>query len=55
MTTFFDQKKFGTAPLFYIHLQTFGGYWRENDVKTLKWRDNCHTDVMYESRLTPLM
>ena len=55
MTTFFYQKKFGTAPLIYVHLQMFGGNWRENDVKTLKWCDNWHTDIMHESRLTPLM
>ena len=25
ITTFFDQKKFGTAPLLYVDLETFGG------------------------------
>ena len=27
---------FGTAPLLYIDVETFGGNWRENDVKTPK-------------------
>ena len=40
ITTFFDQEKFGTAPLLYTDIETFGG--RENDVKI----------VMHESRLT---
>ena len=34
MTTFFDQEKFGTAPLLYVDIKTFGGNWHENDVKT---------------------
>ena len=38
ITTFFDQEKFGTAPLLYNDVETFGGNWRENgeknDVKT---------------------
>ena len=53
ITTFFDQEKFGMAPILYVDVETFGGNWRENDVKTSK-RQNRHTDVMHESRLTPL-
>ena len=35
ITIFFDQEKFGTAPLLYVDVEMFGGnYWRENDVKT---------------------
>ena len=35
ITTFFDQEKFGTAVL-YVDVETFGGNWCENDVKTSK-------------------
>ena len=35
-TTFFYQEKFGTAPLLYVDVETFGGNWRENVVKTSK-------------------
>ena len=53
--TFFDQEKFGMAPLLYVDVETFGGNWRENDVNTSKWcqkwRQKRHTDVMHESRL----
>ena len=41
MTTFFDKKKFGMAPLLYVDVETFGGNWHENDIKTSKssyWR-----------------
>ena len=44
ITTFFDQEKFGTAPLLYVHVETFGEKWRQelkNDVITSKssyWR-----------------
>ena len=34
ITTFFYQEKFGTAPLLYVDVETFGGNCRENDVKT---------------------
>ena len=57
ITTFFDQENFGTAPLLYVDVETFGGNWRENDVNMSKItsnRQNRHTDVMHESRLTPL-
>ena len=30
---FFDQEKFGTAPVLYVDVEMFGGNWRENDVK----------------------
>ena len=40
---FFDPEKFGTAPLLYVDVETFGG----------NRRQNRHTDVMHESRLTP--
>ena len=56
ITKFFDQEKFGTAPLFYADVKTFGGNWRENDVKTSKmtyYRQNRHTDVIHESSYTP--
>ena len=33
ITTFFDQEKFGTAPILYVDFERFGGNWRENDVK----------------------
>ena len=36
IATFFDQEKFGTAPLLYVDVETFGGNRRKNDVKTLK-------------------
>ena len=36
ITTFFDQEKLGTAPLLYDDVETFGGNWRENDVKASK-------------------
>ena len=36
ISTFFDQEKFGTAPLLYVDVEPFGGIWRENDVKTSK-------------------
>ena len=58
ITTFFDQEKFSTAPLLYVDVETFGGNWREDDVKTSKMtskRQNLHTDVIHESHLTPLM
>ena len=32
ITTFFDQEKFGMAPLLYTDVETIGGNWRENDV-----------------------
>ena len=57
IATFFDQEKFGTAPLLYIDAQTLGGNWCENGVKTSKMTSNGqnhHTDAMHESRLTPL-
>ena len=34
ITTFFDQEKFGVAPVLYVDVQTFGGNRRENDVKS---------------------
>ena len=58
IATIFIQEKFGTAPLLYVDVKTFNENWRENDVKTSKMtskRQNRHTDVMHESRLTPLM
>ena len=54
ITTFFYQEPFDTAPLLYVDVETTGGNWHENDVKTSK-RQNRHTDVMHESRLTPFM
>ena len=56
ITTFFYQEKFGTAPLLYVDVETFGGNWRWNNVKTSKMkskRQNRHADVMHENRLTP--
>ena len=58
ITTFFDQEKFGTAPLLYVDVETFGGNRRKNDAKTSEMtsqRQNRHADVMHGSRLTPLM
>ena len=34
ITTFFDQEKFGTAPLLYVDVETFGGNWHK------KWRQD---------------
>ena len=54
VTIFFDEEKFGTAPLLYVDDKRLA----ENDIKTSKMkskRQNGHTDVMHESRLTPLM
>ena len=34
ITTFFNQEKFGTAPLLYVDIKTFGRNWGKNDVKT---------------------
>ena len=46
---FFDQEMFGSAPLLYSDVETFGGNWREkwrqdvkNDVKTSKSSYLCH-------------
>ena len=36
ITTFFDQEKFGTAPLLYVDVEMFGRILRENDAKTSK-------------------
>ena len=36
IATFFDLEKFGTAPLLDVDVETFGGNWRENDVKMSK-------------------
>ena len=33
ITTFFDQKKFVSAPLLYVDVETLGGNKRKNDVK----------------------
>ena len=52
--TFFDQEKFGTAAALYVDVERFA----ETDVKMMSRRQKCqnnHTDVMHESRLTPLM
>ena len=46
------------APLLYVDVEMFGGNWRENDIKTSEMtskRQNHHTDIMHESRLTSLM
>ena len=43
ITTFFDPEKFGTAPLLYVDVETFGGNWRENDIKTSKSSYRRHT------------
>ena len=40
----------GSVPLLYVDVVTSGGNGRANDVKTSK----RHTDVMHESRLTPI-
>ena len=50
ITIFFDQEKFGTALLLYTDVVTFGGNWREDDVKTSNMMSKHHTDVMQESR-----
>ena len=54
ITTFFNQEKFSTAPLLYVNVETFGGNWNENNVKTSKmlskwsyWHYTC------ESSYTP--
>ena len=46
ITTFFDQEMFGTAPLLYVDVETFGGNWRENDVNTSKWRQNVKIVIL---------
>ena len=51
-TKCFDQEKFGAAPLLNVDVKIFGG----NYVKmTSRCGQNRHTDVMHESRLSPLM
>ena len=54
ITTFFHQEKFGMAPFLYVDVKAFGGNGCENDVRTSKHQTR-HTDVMHESRLTPLI
>ena len=51
ITTFFNEEKFGMTPL----LQFWRKHLAETDVKMTSRRQNCHTDIMHESRLTPLM
>ena len=47
ITTFFDQEKFGTAPLLYVAVEMFGRKLRENDVKTSKiWRKNGNIVIL---------
>ena len=55
ITTFFDQEKFGTAPLLYVDVETFGGNWRENDVKTsnVKTSKSSYWRLARESSYTP--
>ena len=36
ITTFFNQEKFFTTPLWYIDIETFGGNWQEIDVRMSK-------------------
>ena len=52
IATFFDQEKFGTAPLLYVDVETFGGNWLETDVKTSKMTSKSSYWFMHESRLT---
>ena len=52
---FCDQEMFGSAPLLYVEVETFDGKLRENDAQDDKGRQNRHTDVMHEGRLTPLV
>ena len=60
ITTFFDQEKFGTAPLLFIDVETFGGNWRENDIKTSKssyWRhirELSYTPLVRKHFLAPV-
>ena len=49
---FFDQEKFGTAPLLSVDVETFGSKWRQ-DVKNDVKRQNRHSDVLHGSRLGP--
>ena len=51
-TSFLNHEMFGLAPLLYVGVKTFGGKWRQHDVKTSKWRENRHPAVVHESRLT---
>ena len=51
ITTVFDQETFGIAPLLYVDFKRLA----ETDVKMTSNRQTRHTDVMHESRLTPLM
>ena len=54
ITTFFDQGKFDTAPLFYVNVETFGGNWRENDVKMSKMMTkSSYWHHAWESSYTP--
>ena len=46
ITTFFDQEKFGMAPLLYTDVETFGGNWCENNVKTSKRHQNVKIVVL---------
>ena len=64
ITAFFDQEKFGTVPLLYVDVETFGGNWRENDVKMSKmmsklsyWhhaRESSYTPHVRQHFLTPV-
>ena len=56
IATFFDQEKFGMAPLLYVDVEIFRENWRANDINTSKMtskRQNRRTDIMHESRLKP--
>ena len=53
---FFRSRNVRLATLLYVEIETFGGNWRENDIKTSKLiskHQNRHPYVMHESRLTP--
>ena len=45
ITTFFLQEKLGKAPLLIVDVETFGGNWGENDVKTSKMTSKRQNDI----------
>ena len=58
--TFFDQERFGTAPILHVDVETFAWNWRQNDVKTSKssyWRharESSYTPHVRRHLLAPV-
>ena len=53
ITTFFDQEKFGMAPLLYVDVEIFGGKGRENDVAVKNEVKISYWHHAQESSYTP--